>query len=181
MWSGVVVILLAACDAGAPSCKDAVAKTTRHGAGEQGALVKVCEDKKWSGGLRGCLGRAASKAQADDCLTPVMNDVLEAEAELVAKQAADDADEAKARVESLVTELDADNRQVAAAVDAVVNATTDRARADAQAALQSLQTTKTELEAKIAQARAAAAKTERAKGGHVSPECLANPLAAGCS
>src|SRR5450432_2401230 len=114
----VVLVVVGACDSGAPSCTDAVAKAKSHGVGEQLAIVKVCEDRKWSGDIRGCLARATSNAKADECLEPVIDEVF-------AAQAADDAKAAMEQVEALQKELDAINTDVARAIDIVINATSD--------------------------------------------------------
>jgi hypothetical protein len=175
------LIMLAACDAGAPSCKDAVAKAASHGGGDHTAIVKMCEDKQWSGDLRGCLARATSPAKADACMAPVIADVREAEAELAAKQAADEAKAALDKVEATQKELAAEDQRIAAEVDDVINSTTAKDRSEAQAVLEALRKKKAELEARMELERRAVFRTDRAKGVHISRECLDNPLAVGCS
>jgi hypothetical protein len=104
-----------------------------------------------------------------------------ARAELEARQAALAANEAMERVRTIELDLDAFNAKVNAAVDAVVNAQNDADRAAAKARLDGLRTEKLDLEQRVAAAKAAAAKAERAQGVRVSPECMDNPLAKGCS
>jgi hypothetical protein len=198
IWLGAVLAWVAACDSGAPSCKDAIAKAAAKSGpaasgDEQAALTKVCEDKKWSGDVRGCLSRATSKTDAASCLRPVMGDLLDLgantkgkleELEAKAKAAAQQAnDQAKAAMNSLIAAqqaLKANMEEVDLAVNDLASATNDAAREKAKLALEAVRANKAELEAKIAQYKADAAKAARETGVHISKECQDNPLAAGC-
>ena len=71
-------------------------------------------------------------------------------------------------------------KRMDAAIDAVASAQTDADRQSASAALGSIRREKAELENKIGEAKAKAARLERLKGVKISKECLDNPLAKGC-
>ena len=173
LWCALAA--LAACDAGAPSCKDAVAKAVKNGAQasdvEQASITTACETNKWSGDMRGCLGRSRSKTDAATCLKPVMADIEIASAAL---RASPNAKAANEHLDDLRDQLVGAGRDVDAAVDAVVTASSDPERSKAQAALAAVRARKADLEATIMATKAAAAPL------HVSKECLDNPLAAGC-
>ncbi len=102
-------------------------------------------------------------------------------AEQRAKVAEKLAAEAYDRVTQLNRDLETMGEKVAAAVDAVVAAQNDADRASAKAKLESLRKEKTTMEARFAEARAAAAQAQRKKGATLSQECLNNPLAKGCN
>jgi colicin import membrane protein len=104
-----------------------------------------------------------------------------AKAEADAAKAAADAKATADSVTKLQGDLDKLARSVDQAIDDV-NAAKSKADVDAvKAKLSQLQAERAELERQIAAAKAAAARAERAKGVHISPECLENPLAKGCS
>ncbi|HEV7558075.1 MAG TPA: hypothetical protein VGO00_21555 [Kofleriaceae bacterium] len=105
----------------------------------------------------------------------------EAKAHAEAATAIKAADEAKARVDELANMLDKLNRNVDEAVTQTMNAHTDAERAAATTTLEKLRSQKTAIEREVMSAKEAAAKAERAKGVHVSKECIDNPLAKGCS
>jgi septal ring factor EnvC (AmiA/AmiB activator) len=63
----------------------------------------------------------------------------------------------------------------------VKSAQTDADRRRAQDNLDKLRQQKADMEARIQQAKVNAEKAQRAKGVHLSAECLNNPLAKGCS
>lgn len=102
------------------------------------------------------------------------------QAELIAKQAVKDAEEAQAAVEKLAADLADLDKKLNTAVDNVVSAQNDADRANATAKLKQLQKDKYEMEQRIAEAKALAAKKERQKGVKISAECKANPLAKAC-
>jgi len=95
-------------------------------------------------------------------------------AEAVAKEAQD-------RVDQLSRDLKEQDDRLTAADAAVKAAQTDADRKSAQANLDRLRQQKFEMEQRIQAAKNAAAKAERAKGVHLSKECLENPLAKGCT
>jgi hypothetical protein len=175
-----VLVALAACDAGAPTCKDAVAKAVKSGAlmsgDEQAILSESCESRKWSGDVRGCLSRATSSSDITTCLKPVIVDYEAATAEAASRRASADAKAAADRVQALETERAASPTEVDAAVTAVENATNDAERSTANAALSAARTKKADIETRLATATAA----QRAKSVHISQECLDNPLAPNC-
>jgi len=181
---GVVLVALAACDAGAPVCKDAVAKAVKNGAtmagDEQAILVQSCEARKWSGDIRGCLSRASSDSSVATCLKPVIVDVEAATAEAAFQRANADAKAAADQVQALQTELDASVKEIDAAVTAVANSTSDAERSNAAATLRASQVKQADLKTRIAAATAKATAAERAKSVHISQECLDNPLAPNC-
>ena len=96
------------------------------------------------------------------------------------ERARQDADAAMQAVQKLQGDADALAQRMGAAVDALANAQNDADRESAKAALQSLQKEKAELDTRIAEAKAKAARAERLKGVKISKECLGNPLAKGC-
>lgn len=104
-----------------------------------------------------------------------------AEAERIADEAAKAAKEAQAKVDKLQSDLIDLAKRVDQATDALAAAQNDADRQAARAKLDQLRKERAEMEQHIADAKAAAAKAERAKGVHVSKECLDNPLAKGCS
>jgi colicin import membrane protein len=107
-----------------------------------------------------------------------------AENERIARAEADKAIKAAQEAQALVDRLQRDlsdmDKKVSAAVDGVVTAQNDADRASAKAKLQELNRQKYEMEKRIAEAKAAAARAERLKGAKVSKECQDNPLAKGC-
>jgi hypothetical protein len=96
------------------------------------------------------------------------------EAERIAK-------EAQERVDKLSSDMKDQDDRLNAADQALKTAQTDADRRAAQTNLDRLRQQKFEMEKRIQEARNAAAKAERAKGVHISKECLENPLAKGCS
>lgn len=102
-------------------------------------------------------------------------------AALEAQQAIKASAEATAKVDAAERDRVALDDKIAKAVDAVAGAQSDAERTRASVELQQLRKAKVDLEAKVAAAKAAAARAERAKGVHISKECLDNPLAKGCS
>jgi hypothetical protein len=95
------------------------------------------------------------------------------EAERVAKEAQD-------RVDQLSRDMKDQDDRLNAADQALKTAQTDADRRAAQANLDRLRQQKFEMEKRIQEARDRASKAERAKGVHLSKECLENPLAKGC-
>jgi colicin import membrane protein len=106
---------------------------------------------------------------------------LKEEAQKIAEKAAADAKEAQERVAKLSNDLIDLGHRVDQATDALASAQNDADRQSARSKLDQLRKERAEMEQHIADAKAAAAKAERAKGVHVSKECLDNPLAKGCS
>jgi uncharacterized membrane protein YgaE (UPF0421/DUF939 family) len=102
-------------------------------------------------------------------------------AEQIAKQAVQDAKEAQDKVEKLSSDLADLDKKVNSAVDGVMAAQNDADRNAARSNLEKLRHEKFEMEQRIQAAKTAAAKAERAKGVHLSKECLENPLAKGCN
>jgi DNA repair exonuclease SbcCD ATPase subunit len=94
------------------------------------------------------------------------------------------ADEIAQQAQETVDQLSQDMRdqdaRLSAAEEVVRTARADAERQSAQANLDRLRQHKLEMEKRIQEARNAAAKAERAKGMHISRECLDNPLAKGC-
>jgi colicin import membrane protein len=91
------------------------------------------------------------------------------------------AQEAQQKFAQVARDLQEQEGRVSAAESAVKSAQTDADRRAAQSNLEKLRQQKIELEQRNAAAKAAADKAERAKGVHLSKECLENPLAKGCS
>ncbi|MFT3699308.1 MAG: hypothetical protein QM831_39535 [Kofleriaceae bacterium] len=102
-------------------------------------------------------------------------------AEKMAQDAANAAKEAQDKVEKLSNDLIDLGKRVDKATDALAAAQNDADRQAARAKLDQLRKERADMEERIAQAKAAAAKAERNKGIHQSKECLDNPLAKGCS
>jgi uncharacterized protein HemX len=90
------------------------------------------------------------------------------------------AKEAQDRVDRLSKDMKDQDDRLNSADQALRTAQTDADRRAAQANLDRLRQQKFEMEKRIQEARNAAAKAERAKGVHISKECLDNPLAKGC-
>jgi len=106
-------------------------------------------------------------------------DAAKQKAEQVAAEAVKAAQDAQDKVEKLARDLEDLDKRVGSAVDNVVAAQNDADRLSAKAKLEELRREKADMETRIANAKAAAAKAERAKGVHLSKECLDNPLAKG--
>jgi hypothetical protein len=112
------------------------------------------------------------KHESDAAAAQAREDKTKAEA--MAKEAPD-------RVDQLSKDMKDQDDRLNAADQALKTAQTDADRRVAQANLDKLRQQKFEMEKRIQEARSAAAKAERAKGVHLSKECLENPLAKGCS
>jgi uncharacterized membrane protein len=102
------------------------------------------------------------------------------EAVHAADQAVKQADEATAKVEAVARELADLDKQIQDAQAAVNDAKTAAARDAAEQRLKALQQQQVEAQARAAAAAEAAAAAQRAKGVHVDPKCMDNPLAPGC-
>jgi len=85
------------------------------------------------------------------------------------------------RVNKLASDIKEQDDRLNSAEVALKTAQTDADRRAAQSNLDKLRQQKFEMEQRIQAAKNAAAKAERAKGVHLSKECLENPLAKGCS
>ena len=96
------------------------------------------------------------------------------EAQAIAKEAQD-------RVDKLSRDMKEQDAQLDAAQQKLTTAQTDADRRAAQANLDRLRQQKIEMEKRIQEAKDKAAKAERARGVHLSKECLENPLAKGCA
>ena len=187
-WTWCVVVgVLAGCDSGAPDCTKAVASATASMRLDDPRLVKSLTDaceQGWTGAQRTCIAAAKSSADAARCVPDLAEEIrVQVRADLAKAEAEHAMAEAKLaadKVSAIATQLTALDDKVSQAVTAVVEAQNDADRAAAKAKLSALQREKADLEAQVAAAKAAAARAERMKGVHVSPECLANPLAKGC-
>jgi colicin import membrane protein len=98
-----------------------------------------------------------------------------------AEEAVKASKEAQDKVAKLQSDLSDLAGRVDKATDALAAAQNDADRSAARSRLDQLRKERAEMEQHIADAKAAAAKAERARGVHVSKECLDNPLAKGCS
>lgn len=87
----------------------------------------------------------------------------------------------KANVEKSQHDLDDVSSKLDKAIADVASAQDAAALAAAQKHLAELNREKAEMNARLAAAKQAAEKAERAKGVHISKECQENPLAKGCS
>ena len=191
-WTWCVIVgVLAGCDSGAPDCDKAVMAATKQFGAQDGReiatiLTKSCESS-WTGAQRTCVATAKRFDAVLACvpdlgpqLEIVRAKVKEIEAKAAFEQSVKDAAEAADKLQKLSTEVDALNDKVSKAVDAVLNAQNDADRAAAKAVLTRLQKDKADLEQRVTDAKATAARAERMKGVHISKECLDNPLAKGC-
>ena len=102
-------------------------------------------------------------------------------AEEASKQAIKEAHDASEKLAAVQRSLDDLDTKVAKAVSDVANAKDRSDILAAQNRLAELQKEQYEMRKRVAEAKAAADKAERAKGLHISEECKANPLAKGCS
>ena len=108
-------------------------------------------------------------------------DVAKVKAEQIAAQAVKDAKEAQEAVEVLQKDAEAMSKKVDTAVDALASAQSQADRDAAKSKLDQLRREKYEMDQRIAEAKAKAARAERLKGVKISKECLDNPLAKGCN
>lgn len=122
---------------------------------------------------------AAQPAPEDDAARRDREAAAKAEAD--AALAVKEADEARAKLEAIMTELDAVETKISVAVTELADAQNDVERNTAAAKLKLLQREQAEIKQRAMDARAAAEKAERKKGTKISAECQANPLAQGCS
>lgn len=90
------------------------------------------------------------------------------------------AQEAQDRVDKLSKDMKDQDDRLNAADQALRTAQTEDERKKAEVELRRLRDQKLDMEKRIQEAKNAAAKAERAKGVHISKECLDNPLAKGC-
>jgi hypothetical protein len=90
------------------------------------------------------------------------------------------AQEAQDRVDKLSKDMKDQDDRLNAADQALRTARTEEERKKAEVELKRLRDQKLDMEKRIQEAKNAAAKAERAKGVHISKECLDNPLAKGC-
>jgi len=187
----VLIAALAACGGKADDCERIVSKVASAMPSElptgqsHDELVAKCRkrpEKLNDPGVQ-CILAADGDDAVRACITKSMEDerAKRAQAEAAAQAAVRDAQEAKDKLDKIAADLDELNKRVNQAVDDVAQAKSKADREAAAAKLKQLQADKQQLEARIAQAKADAAKAERAKGVHISPECLKNPLAKGCS
>jgi hypothetical protein len=102
------------------------------------------------------------------------------QAELAAEQAAKDADDAKAKLDVEVKNLEELDKKLGDAISAVSDAKNEKAREAAKAKLDALKKEHDDQRARVEQMKAASAKAERLRGTKIKKECLDNPLAAGC-
>lgn len=102
-------------------------------------------------------------------------------AQQLVEQAVAEARAAEEAVVRLQAEAEAMMNRLDEAVNALASAQNQADRDAAKAKLDQLRREKTEMEARIAEARAQAARAERLKGVKISKECLENPLAKGCN
>jgi hypothetical protein len=108
-------------------------------------------------------------------------EVAKVKAEQIAIQATKDAKEAQEAVDRLQKDAEAMSKKVDTAVDALASAQSQADRDSAKAKLDQLRREKYEMDQRIAEAKAKAARAERLKGVKISKECLDNPLAKGCN
>lgn len=145
------------------------------------ALVAACGGKKDESADK----QPAQPAQTDE-LTKARDEAVQAAeharaaAEAAAHAAMKEAEDAKQKVMSLQKDADDLSAKVDAQVKIIAEATDAATRDKAKAALDELRKQKAELDQRVADAKASAAKAERTKGVKVDPKCLDNPLAEGC-
>jgi hypothetical protein len=131
--------------------------------------------------LFACGNKRTSEDKVEESI--VESDRAEAERKLLeqrAAQAAEDAKAAQDAVERLQHEADDLQQRLYAATDALSSAQNEADRTSASAKLSQLRRERFELEARIAEAKARAARAERLKGVKINRDCMENPLAAGC-
>lgn len=161
------------------------------------ALAKSCVDTKWSAAVLACVKDAPDLNSCKEKMTVDQRSffvqiALEMEkseaarkekekAEELAEQAVKDAKEAQAAVEQLEQQATDLQKRITEATDAVVGAANATDIKAGQEKLSALQRERVELDARIAEAKAKAARAERLKGVKISKECLDNPLAKGCN
>lgn len=196
--TALLVGLAMACGSPAPSCRDAItrsAKVLGTPDGDVSMLVSMCEKEGWSEDLRRCIAKASSEQEAGTCIADKLGDDLlkkagtaEADAEAaaakaraMADQAMKDAEAAKQTVDKVAHDLDDLNAKINSAIDALASAQNDADRAVARAKLAALQQEQSETKVRVEAAKADADKAQRAKGVHVSKQCMDNPLAKGCT
>ena len=127
-------------------------------------------------GLMAFGGSGCGKTESAELAKARADHAAAEQSAIQAVKAAQEAQDMLDRIQADLVELD---KRVTAAVDNVVSAQNDADRAAAKAKLEVLRKDKAELDARIAAAKAAAAKAARG-GKQVPPQCIDNPLAKGC-
>lgn len=108
-------------------------------------------------------------------------DARAAEAQRLEEEHAKEVKQLQANAAKLQQDSDEIQARLDKAIADVGNARDAAELKAAQERLMALNKEKAEMNARLAQAKAAAEKAERAKGVHISKECQENPLAKGCS
>ncbi len=190
----IALMLLVACSK-PDDCERLIKKVASAMPGElhgesQDSLVTECRkhiDKLAHDPSAKCVLEADGDDAVRACITSRLDEERKraeearAKAEAAAEQAAADAKAAADSVNKVQGEVDDLSKRLDQAVQDVADAKS-RAEIDAaRAKLAELQKQRADLERKVGEAKAAAARAERSKGVHISPECLQNPLAKGCS
>jgi len=183
----IVVVLLVACSK-PDDCErlvkkmGAVPELKRHKSDDE--LVAECRkaiDKVKDDPMIKCVLDADGDDAVRACTQAQLERMRAKEAELMAAQAVKDAQEARDKLDKIQADLDDLNKRVDQGVQDVTSASNKADIEAAKAKLVQLQKDQQDMMRRIAEAKAAAAKAERAKGVHISPECLKNPLAKGCN
>jgi hypothetical protein len=130
--------------------------------------------------LIAALVAGCGKGTTDATPAPTAGSGSTAPAKAPAKAIDTDADAAPSSVDKLAKDLAELDKRTSDAIENVMRAKNDADRTSAKAKLVALQRDKAELEARVAAARAEAAKAARAKGVTIEERCLDNPLAKGC-
>jgi len=166
-----LVLAVTACSSGATAPSQAPVGATASCV-EGASSACTCTD----GGQGAQVCTAAGTFGACECTA----DARVARAEADAAEARLEAREATEIVERLQRDVATLDERTQKAVDMVVAAQTDADRANAKARLEALRKEKEEMDRRLAEARARAAKAERQRGTKIREECLDNPLAKGC-
>jgi chromosome segregation ATPase len=158
--------------------------------GQRKAAIEECRqhmDKMMSDPAAKCVLDADGDDAVRTCITKRLEEErmkaaqARAKAEDAAARAVADAKAAADQVSKVQGDLDDLAKRLDAAVQEVAAAKSSAELASVKAKLSQLQAERADLERKVAEAKAAAARAERTKGVQISPECLKNPLAKGCS
>jgi chromosome segregation ATPase len=184
-------------EAATPKACDAAVERLTWSEGLKRELAKSCVATKWSAAVIECVKTATELTTCRDKMTTDQRSgyvqiamvAEKAEADLAAlkkaeehaTQSVEEAREAQAIVERLEQDATDLQKRMTEATDAVVGAQSQADRDAAKAKLDQLQKEKAEIDARIATAKANAARAERKKGATISKECLDNPLAKDCN
>jgi hypothetical protein len=177
-WSFVILIASAAGCHRAPSCKDAVEQAVgqlRAQSNEAATMIGWCEQQDWSADVRTCVAASKSQPELTACMA---RDKKAAAADKAREKAQAAVDETTAAAQAAQEKVDKLVKDLADLDGKVAGATGSGSGGGDKVKLDELRKEKADLDSRLAAAKIAAAKAERAK--QQAADCQANSSAKGC-